>query len=111
MKPGLNSGMYVPSAPSRHQDPNYLQTQCINWNLYAGKPKCRLLKQVMAEVGIYITWNSDHFAQKRAYDFRPSAPIKTSCKFCTTDFMLHVHYTFTPVLQQCQFMHFLGCLQ
>ena len=67
--------LYVPSAPSRHQDPNYLQTQHINWNLYTGKPKYRLLKQVMTEVGNCITWNADHFTQKKAYNFKPSAPI------------------------------------
>ena len=79
MKPGLNSRMlFVPSAPSRHQDPNYLQTLCINWNLYAGKLKYRLVKQVMSQVGNCITWNADHFAQMKVYKF---TPMKNLCKY------------------------------
>ena len=58
-----------------------LQTRHIDWNLYAGKPKYRLLKQVMSQVGNCISWNADHFAQMKVYDFKPSAPMKTLCKY------------------------------
>ena len=37
---------------------------------------------------------ADHFTQMKANKVKPSAPLKTLCKFSTTDFTLHVHYTY-----------------
>ena len=82
MTQGPNNGMfYVPSSASKNQDASSNSRKSrLDSELYAAKPRFRLIKEVVSNLSKSIIWHSDHFAELREYDFHPITPIATLCK-------------------------------
>ena len=63
MTQGPNNGMfYVPSSASKNQDASYnLRKSRLDWELYAVKPRFRLIKEVVSNLSKSIIWHSKPF--------------------------------------------------